>query len=101
MPLGAPSHVVPKSGCRFRSPHDAIKVNERGSTDAALMSAFHGLSAGKGRRPSSEAPPFVSGGVCDDDDEDGSPAELHPSTQARIGAAKNVIRIVAFRWTFW
>src|SRR5262249_27820989 len=59
MPFGAPSHTVPKSGCRFRRPHDAISVEEWGSTDAALPSAFHGLSAGKGRRPLRDSPPAV------------------------------------------
>ena len=40
-------------------PHEAISVDEFGSTGDTLMSAFHGLSVGNGRRPSSDAPPVV------------------------------------------
>src|SRR5262245_2149063 len=52
MPLGAPFHVVPKSGCRPRDPHDAMSWADAGSTGSPDTSAFHALSAGNGRRPS-------------------------------------------------
>src|SRR5947208_3433982 len=51
MPFGAPLYTVPKSGCRLRRPHDAMSVDDFGSAGDALMSVFHGLSAGNGRRP--------------------------------------------------
>src|SRR6476659_1794752 len=53
MPFGAPFHTVPKSGWRPRSspPQLASSVDEAGSTGSPDTSRFHGLSAGKGRRP--------------------------------------------------
>src|SRR4029079_9745286 len=75
IPFGAPSQTVPKSGWRLRSPHDAISVAELGSTADLLMSVFHGLSSGNGRRssvaPEPGAVPVWSGGV----EEPGSLAE--------------------------
>src|SRR5579872_1895169 len=73
MPFGAPSYVVPKSGCRLRRPHDAISVADCGSTDAFMMSVFHALSAGNGRRPFSDPPgagasdPLGDSGRVDDE----------------------------------
>src|SRR5689334_20887399 len=52
MPLGAPSHTVPKSGWSPRDPHDAMSWADAGSTGSPDTSAFHALSAGNGRRPS-------------------------------------------------
>src|SRR5438552_18630801 len=60
MPLGAPLYVVPKSGCKLRSPHDAMSVAELASTGELVMSVFHALSAGNGRRPFSDATAAVS-----------------------------------------
>src|SRR5215467_6475784 len=74
MPFGAPSHTVPKSGWRFRSPHDAISVDELGSTGDALMSVFHGLSAGNGRRP-----PRLAGSLFEPD-----PPGLFPDTPGSV-----------------
>src|SRR3954451_4763905 len=53
MPFGAPFHTVPKSGWRPRSspPQLASSVDDAGSTGSPDTSRFHGLSAGKGRRP--------------------------------------------------
>src|SRR3954462_8421983 len=61
MPLGAPSHTVPKSGCtRFVAPPQLlISVVEFGSTGCAEMSVFHGLSAGNTRRDPTVPPPPV------------------------------------------
>ena len=56
IPFGAPSHTVPKSGWRFLTPHDAISVDDFGSTCAPVMTVFHGLSSGNGRRPPSDSP---------------------------------------------
>src|SRR5512146_350684 len=74
MPLGAPSYVVPKSGCRFRNPHDAIRVAEFGSTGALVITVFHGLSVGNGRRPPNGAP-LASGETAPA----GSDADEHPA----------------------
>src|SRR5512132_3200125 len=61
MPLGAPSHTVPKSGCTFRvePPQLLMSVVEFGSTGWAEMSVFHGLSAGKTVRDPVVPPPPV------------------------------------------
>src|SRR5512146_591059 len=74
MPFGAPSYVVPKSGCRFRKPHDVMRVAELGSTGALVITVFHALSSGKGRRPPSGAP-LASGETAPA----GSEADEHPA----------------------
>src|SRR5215467_11028518 len=61
MPFGAPSHTVPKSGWRFRTPHDAMSVDELGSTAAPVITVFHALSSGNGRFPLSDSPPLAAG----------------------------------------
>src|SRR3954469_3091123 len=60
MPLGDPFQIVPKSAWSPRDPHDAMSCADAASTGAPEMSAFHALSAGKGRRPARLAfvPPF-------------------------------------------
>ena len=47
IPIGAPFHTVPKSGCR-RSVRltEFTNASERGCTGYAEISIFHGLSAG-------------------------------------------------------
>jgi hypothetical protein len=71
-----------------------MSVDDLGSTGDALMSVFHALSMGNGRRPSSEAPPAVGfevdvpGSVAA-----GSLAALH----ARTAAARQQVTVVVVR----
>src|SRR6185295_15425522 len=101
MPFGAPLYVVPKSGWRLRTPHDVMSVDEFGSTAEALMSVFHGLSAGKGRRPLNDTgfvvvvpPPedfFGSGSEGAEAAE--SVVELHAASNALAATATRRIRM--------
>src|SRR5690606_6912293 len=51
MPIGAPSQVVPKSGCKVVSrPIEATRTSDSGCTGSAEMSVFQGLSSGKMRQ---------------------------------------------------
>src|SRR5690349_17755271 len=100
MPFGAPLYTVPKSGWRFRRPHDAMRVDEFGSTAEALTSVFHGLSAGKGRRPLSDTgfvvvpPPVVFFGSGSDGAEAGeSVAELQAASRALAATATKRVRM--------
>src|SRR5678815_4361084 len=98
MPFGAPPYVVPKSGCRFRSPHAAINVDDAGSTAAPLTTVFQGLSSGNGRRPLSDAPPPVA--VCPPPgstgvDTAGSLAE-EQAASARVPSTAYVVRIYTY-----
>src|SRR5262245_43308331 len=56
IPLGAPFHTVPKSGCRLFSPQLAMSVAELASTGSFETSWFQALSAGNGSRPFRLAP---------------------------------------------
>src|SRR5688572_14122127 len=52
IPIGAPSHTVPKSGWSpVSNPMLAMRASEFGSTGAPDTSVFHGLSGGNGRLP--------------------------------------------------
>src|SRR5262245_54587017 len=100
MPFGAPSHTVPKSGWRFRTPHDAMSVDEFGSTAAPVTTVFHALSAGNGRLPFSDSPP-LAGGDCEPPGsvEDVVPAVSDALHATSVRAARR--RIVRRRSCIW
>src|SRR5690606_4639809 len=57
MPIGAPSHSVPKSGCRFESrPMLSMKFSLFGCSGFSEMSVFHGLCAGNMGQPARVVP---------------------------------------------
>src|SRR3954454_17644969 len=87
-------YTDPKSGCKLRTPHEAIRVAELGSTGSADTSAFHGLSAGKTRREPS-APPITALSGCVPD-VPGSPDAVSPDAEQaahRLSAATHRVRI--------
>src|SRR6187549_528951 len=52
MPIGAPSHSVPKSGCRVSSrPIESMKASLLGCSGYSEMSVFQGLSLGNMLQP--------------------------------------------------
>src|SRR5439155_26843036 len=63
IPIGAPFHTVPKSGCR-RSvrPTEFTNASDRGCTGYAEISVFHGLSAGNTAQEGSPAATALSPG---------------------------------------
>src|SRR6266571_5523935 len=104
MPFGAPSHTVPKSGCRpALRPMLAIRLAEFGSTGCDEMSVFQGLSGGKTCLPAMEAPaPVAAGGlpVPEEDPDPRSPPEpalpppAHPVEKRANIAAKPITAFI-------
>jgi hypothetical protein len=83
-----------------------MSVDEFGSTADALMSVFHGLSAGKGRRPLSETgfvvvpPPVDFFGSGSDGAEDAeSVVELQEASRALAATATKKIRMTICCWS--